>query len=410
MNPEAPRAVPTGETFPAWRTVIRAGMVVGLAIMGDSLMYNILPLEAPRLGIALPLVGVLLSANRLVRLLSNTVASALFARWGAHRPFFWATVLALITTTLYGVRAGFLVFLLARVGWGMAWSALRQGGYQAVWAAREEAQGRYMGVFWGLVRLGSATSVILGGFLHDVGGYRTAVFAVAALAALALPLAWGMRWPPRSLRREEGGSDLRRGWRAVREDKVALWVVAAGFIQALFEATLVSTAALYLARHVSAGDGVRYVGTATGVLLAVRWVSDLVFGPLLGALADWLGHALTAVTLGVLVLLLLVGPGTLGGYVALVALGLVFVCNAGMLVAISAGANTLALRSRAPHALVGVYTTAVDGGLAVGPLLAYSVGTVLSLPVLYALLAAAVLLVLARYLWAEHAQAQGNGE
>ena len=57
------------------------GSCVGLAIMGDSLMYSILPLAAPGLGIPLPLVGVLLSANRLVRLLSNAWASA----WGRAR-------------------------------------------------------------------------------------------------------------------------------------------------------------------------------------------------------------------------------------------------------------------------------------------------------------------------------------
>ena len=75
------------------RLVLVSGLVIALCIVGDSYLYSILPLEAANLGIALPLVGVLLSANRLVRLISNTWASRLFERWGrsglSRRPRSW---------------------------------------------------------------------------------------------------------------------------------------------------------------------------------------------------------------------------------------------------------------------------------------------------------------------------------
>ncbi|MBM4461564.1 MAG: hypothetical protein FJ011_28045, partial [Chloroflexi bacterium] len=69
------------------RLVLTSGLVIALCIVGDSYLYSILPLEAPSLGIALPLVGVLLSANRLVRLLSNTAAGRVYERFGTRRPF-----------------------------------------------------------------------------------------------------------------------------------------------------------------------------------------------------------------------------------------------------------------------------------------------------------------------------------
>jgi hypothetical protein len=53
------------------RLVTTTSFVIALCILGDSLMYSILPLEAANLGIGLSLVGVLLSANRFIRLLSN---------------------------------------------------------------------------------------------------------------------------------------------------------------------------------------------------------------------------------------------------------------------------------------------------------------------------------------------------
>jgi len=87
----------------AQRLVIIAGAVVGFSIMGDSLMYNILPLEAESLGIPVVLVGVLLSANRIVRLLSNTWVSRLFERFGPRFPFLLSALMGLLTTAAYGV-------------------------------------------------------------------------------------------------------------------------------------------------------------------------------------------------------------------------------------------------------------------------------------------------------------------
>ena len=49
---------------------------------------------------------------------------------GPRLPFVTAACLALVTTALYGTGWGFLVFFIARLGWGIGWSAFRQGGYE----------------------------------------------------------------------------------------------------------------------------------------------------------------------------------------------------------------------------------------------------------------------------------------
>ena len=381
--------------------MLTAAVVIGLAIMGDSLMYSLLPLEAPRLGIALPLVGLLLSINRIVRLVSNTAVGAVFARLGPRLPFVAATVLALATTLAYGWAAGAFVFLLARAGWGVAWSALRQGGFQTVWAGRDQERGRLMGLLWGTIRLGSAIAVLVGGMVHDRYGYRAAVLTIAAFTALAFPLALSMHWPEAAARRGPRVR-LRDAWRLMAEQGPR-WAVIAGGTQAVLEATLVSTAGLFLAAR--AGDSLQltYVGTATGALLAVRWLADLVFGPLFGALSDRVGQRWTALGLAAAALLLLVGPVRQSGLVALGGLALVFLCNAGLVVTLSAAANSLAVRTPAPHLLVGLYTTALDLGLAVGPLLAYGVSARLPLTLVYVLLSATFLVVATRF-----AQVMGN--
>ncbi|MGC8779542.1 MAG: MFS transporter [Anaerolineae bacterium] len=372
------------------RLVLASALVIALCIVGDSYLYSILPLEAANLGIALPLVGVLLSANRLVRLISNTVASGIFERWGPKRPFAAATVLAFLTTAAYALGRGFLVFLPARLGWGIAWSALRQGGYQAVWTGGPAARGRLMGLLWGIIRLGSALSVIVGGYLRDRFGYQTGALAILGATALALPMALALRWPPEA---EHG-----RAPTAVRVRRLAglqeMWrlpqgrrALVAGFVYAVMEGVLISTASLFLASRLGAGEllaglGLR-VGTVAGLVLAVRWTADILFGPAIGALADRLGHVRVAALLAAVMLGGVIGVIQLAGAGLVLCLMLVFVSSAGLTVTLGAIANGIALTATHPHHVVGAYTTAGDAGSALGPALAYSAGAVIGIGGLY---------------------------
>jgi len=401
------------------RLVLAAGVVIALCIVGDSYLYSILPLEAPNLGIALPLVGVLLSANRLVRLISNTAASDLFARWGPRRPFVFATVLALLTTAAYALGRGFTVFLSARLGWGIAWSALRQGGYQAVWTGGLHQRGRLMGLLWGIIRLGSAASVVAGGYLRDRFGYHAGVYAIMGATVLALPLALAIRWPatPAASRRtapvgqgNSGEAAAPRGGRSSPQWLTGLQelgrtsagrqALLAGFIYAMVEGVLISTASLFLASRLGsgvlmAGLGAR-VGTVAGLVLAVRWTSDILFGPAIGALADRLGHSRTAVVLAAALLAGVIGVTQLSGVSLVLCLIAVFISSAGLTVTLGAIANGLAMAVAHPHHAVGAYTTATDAGSALGPPLAYSAGLLFGIGRLY--IAGAVVLLTAT-LW-----------
>jgi MFS family permease len=383
------------------RLVTITAAVIGLCILGDSFLYGLLPLEARNLGIALPLVGILLSANRLVRLISNTWASAVFEGLGPRTPFIVAAALSLITTLLYGVGWGFVVFLFARLGWGVAWSALRQGGYQAVWTGAESARGRLTGLMWGIVRLGSAASVLMGGYLRDRFGYRAAILCVTAVTVLAIPVALSIRWPReaefrlRPLPANGRGSSL-AVWRAVLATGLSRQLLAAGFMDRVFEGIVISTTSLFLASRFGSSElleglGIR-VGTIAGLLLALRWLSDLIFGPTIGALSDKLGRLRTLAVIVCGMLAAVVGVVNLAGLLLLLCLATMFVGSVGLNTTLNATANSTALQAERPHIFVGVYTTVADAGSALGPLLAYSLGVVLDLNVLY-ILTGSVLLV-----------------
>ncbi len=368
--------------------------------MGDSLMYSLLPLDAPQLGIALPLVGVLLSANRLVRLVSNTWAAAIFRRYEAHLPFFLATLLGALAAVTYSVGWGFAVFLLARIGWGIAWSGLRQGGYEAVWHGKSHHRGRLMGMLWGLVRLGSAISVALGGFLRDRWGYRTAAGFIATLTVLALPVAWAIRWtdhhPEEDFPAPEP-SDAR--WTVLLRQSLSRWIMAAGFWEGLVEGVLISTASLFLAQQVGNTEALGIgVGTVAGLLLAVRFTADLIFGPVIGLLSDRWGHIRSILLLTMIMLVGLAGASFTTGVSVVGYLMLVFVAGAGLFVTLNAASSNVAAQSENPHLFVGIFTTANDAGAAVGPLLAYSLAQWTGLPALY-LVSCSLLLGAVWQLW-----------
>jgi len=56
------------------RHVLVVAMAVAISLLGDSTLYAVLPSHADPLGIKLAFVGILLSANRFVRLLTNSLA------------------------------------------------------------------------------------------------------------------------------------------------------------------------------------------------------------------------------------------------------------------------------------------------------------------------------------------------
>jgi len=379
------------------RLVAIVGGTIGLCILGDSFLYGTLPIEAQNLNIALPLVGILLSVNRLVRLLSNTWASSVFEKLGPRRPFIFATALALFTTAVYGARWGFLVFLLGRIGWGITWSALRQGGYQAVWTGGDKAKGRMMGMLWGMIRLGSAFSVLMGGYLRDRFGYRTGVLGITAITSLAIPVALSIRWPSEGRRVSSTQASFWQGWREALKTTPGRRLLLAGFVHSAFEGILISTTSLFLAGRLGAssffpGFGAR-IGTIAGLLLAIRWTADMLFGPAIGALSDRIGQARTLVLLALILLIsLLIVVGS-NGMPLIVFLSIMFIASAGLLITLAALANGVALKAERPHIYVGIYATAIDAGAALGPLLAYFATSIISLGRQYVL--AAVVLILA---------------
>ncbi len=286
--------------------LLRVACVVGLCVTGDSLLYTLLPLEAENLGFSAYQLGLLLSVNRLIRLVSNSGTVLAFERTGTRSPFLIATLASLLTMISYGFGTGFLVFLLARIFWGIAWSGLRLGGYQAVWTGPEGGRGRLSGLLWGVIRMGSALSVVCGGYLRDRFGYLSAVSAISLVTALAIPVALSIRWPQRLQKLQKSTFSPGELGQAAVGDSRGQILLAVSLLMGFLEGVLISTAALFVAARLQAASetGSLLTSTATiaGLLLATRWTSDMVFGPAIGVFSDRVGQSRTLTLLSAVLL------------------------------------------------------------------------------------------------------------
>src|SRR5262245_19523603 len=166
---------------PRW--VIAVSIAVAAAIVGDSLLYAVLPIVWPERGLDLQLVGVLLAANRFVRPIANPLAGRVMARFGVRGPLLASLLASVLSTAAYAAHAGFALLLAARLLWGVCWSFLRLAGIlAALESSGERRRGYYLGFFNGTTRMGSFVAVFAGGALTDTIGFDATVYLFAAVS------------------------------------------------------------------------------------------------------------------------------------------------------------------------------------------------------------------------------------
>src|SRR5688572_6600908 len=116
-----------------------AALALAFASFGDAFLYPFLPVNFGSIGVPVLWVGVLLSINRFVRIISNTLLVHAFAKYGLRTIMICAVAMAITSTFGYGIASSVIAWLIFRVIWGLAFSAMRIGtlGY----ALQQERKG-----------------------------------------------------------------------------------------------------------------------------------------------------------------------------------------------------------------------------------------------------------------------------
>ena len=350
-------------------------LVIGLTMMGDTLLYAVLPLYAAEFGVSLFVVGILLSLNRWVRLVANSVVAELGRRVNPRGLMRVAATTATISTLGYVLAPSEAVLMAARVLWGLSYAALNLAMLAYAVADRANA-GKRVGAGRTSIGFFQGAALIGGTLLVASMGPRGVFLVMAACSAIGAVLAFLL--PPLEM-----GEEKSQPFRLPVPGRLEIWGFALGLI---VDGIFLITLSLLLA------DQTLPVATvvATGILLATRWGMEVLTAPIGGALADRFG----ATTLCLL-----------SGGALVIGLGFVAtrhdLIGAVLIVTTRGLFNTLLPVMVAERARGGMlssqatYATWRDFGAAVGPVVAGAAFATIAQPMLYGTSAA----VLAILLW-----------
>src|SRR3954465_403707 len=169
-----------------YRDTILAAVCLGLVWPGDALIYVVLPLYAGEFGVETAAVAILLSVNRVIRIVGYGWVSPLARRVGANTLTAAACAAGALSTLGYGVLDGFLLLFIARLMWGGAYGVINLTNTAYAYGDGQRA-GTHIGVNRGVSTIGVVLALGLGGLLVTLIGPRF-VFVIYGLAGLlAIP-------------------------------------------------------------------------------------------------------------------------------------------------------------------------------------------------------------------------------
>ncbi len=377
-----------------------------LSLSGDLTLYTVLPVAYSKLALSLASVGLLLSANRLIRLGSNPLVGMLIDRWGRRKPVLAGLGLGALSTLLYALNGGFGLFLLGRLLWGISWSLIYIGAYSIVLdVTTHQDRGWGSGSLQAFYFIGLTVNPLLGGFLHDRIGFSATMLVCALLngsgflvALLSLP----ETLPDRPARHaDQGLQTIGAWWAGARASFSASgWLtrsargISSNYLYALTifigDGIIMSTLSLYLKQQfgdsLAASGLIVYLASIGGVLQALRSITAAVIAPIAGGWSDRTGKRWSAVLLGL-------GLGVMGMVLLGLAQNAWYLAPAVALIAASGGIAATVLpaiigdesKERNKGAAMGLLATSGDIGSAIAPLASYALLSSIPLARIYLL-------------------------
>lgn len=171
------------------RSTILAASSLTLALVSDSVLYLLLPIYFQDFTLTMLWVGILLSANRLVRIVCHPWLAAIHQLLGNRRATLTASLLATLACLCFLILSGPLWLLLARLLWGGAYSFLR---LSCLFYATEQPSERLQNLGWyaTVQEMGPLSVLLLTPWLTDLLSPHGVIGLSFLLCLLSIVPAW----------------------------------------------------------------------------------------------------------------------------------------------------------------------------------------------------------------------------
>ena len=146
---------------------------------GDLVLYLLLPVHAATFGVTLPEGGLLLAANRIVRVIGYSWVASFYAHRGPRSACTLAAAAGVLSTLGYATLSGVWPLIIARLLWGLAAMNIAN---QALPTSLIEGVSRRVGRARAIIAIGPTFGLLGGAIAVGFGGLRTVFLALGFIA------------------------------------------------------------------------------------------------------------------------------------------------------------------------------------------------------------------------------------
>ena len=389
------------------RQVCLTAIILAISVMGDSMLYGVLPSHLDEFGLTAGLgAGLILSANRWIRLASNTWAAKIYNKFGLKNPFYLSVVLAITSTAAYGLFPGFWPLLIARIAWGICFSIQLVSLYMVVLREDEQYRGRLMGLYNAIFRFGSLMAVLVGGILVDLIGIRIAFLIIAFVMVLCFSIIPLLNESDTYLASPIKHSNRDRKKFQQNGNKSNIWTLLTGYpgestvqrykllavhytrFTNTFAISGLVTATVGLLLRERIGESLDISGftigvaTLTGMVLATSFANEVGLSTYFGHISDKFGRKSV---IWICLPMIIIGSSLLimeSVFVIIIVVPIVFAATTAGKITLDASAGDLSSESDR-SGVMSRYATWTDLGAAFGPIAGYALLSVLNIQWIY---------------------------
>ena len=254
--------------------------VLSISLLGDALLYVVLPVNAEAFGVSMVAVGLLLAINRIIRTFTYGLIVEIGQFFGARKLVFIASTCAAASTLGYGLFDSIYLLILSRVLWGLSYAGLLVATlYYA--SINYNKTGSRIGISRSIEQVGPLTVMVLGTWLAATTGPKEVFIYLAWVSALGILLAFFLTEIKED---EKSQSPVAKRFSIAKPKPIDGLIFWMGFgIDGVFTVTI---ALLWL--QYSDPETAVIIG---GIILAARRTSEMIIAPFSGRLSDILGGA-----------------------------------------------------------------------------------------------------------------------